>query len=211
MTRRLLVAGVLVVGVAFLAGCAAAQAKSRRGRHKRAIPRYYMSLVNLNTKEKLTRLWVIRVDPKNKNRQWVGRKARRRLTRFLRDWRTDRTKHIPERLLWNLYLVGHHFDAPIEIVSGFRLKERRTSRHRQGKAVDFRVKGVSPRRVWAYCKRFRKVGLGYYPTSQFVHMDTRSSSYYWIDDSGPGEKARYRARVRQPRHAKNNGRGRRRK
>ncbi|MCB9526971.1 MAG: YcbK family protein [Myxococcales bacterium] len=164
---------------------------------KRRVKRYHMSLFNVNTKERLDNLWVIRVDDKDKNKQWVGDKALRTLTRFMRDWRTEKTKAIPKRLLWHLYIVGYHFDAPLEIVSAYRHNERKSSRHKKGEAIDFRIEGVDPKVIWEFCKRFDNVGLGYYPKSGFVHIDVRDKSYYWIDDSGPGQKSRYRSTVAQ--------------
>ena len=158
-----------------------------------------MTVSHVNTKESVKNLWVVRHRKRNKNRQWVGKKARKKLEHFLRDWKHNKKKKVPERLLWQLYQVAQHFDAEIQIVSGYRSKERKGSRHAHGKAVDFRVKGVPPKVVWQYCKRFKKTGLGWYPTSKFVHMDIRDKSYYWIDDSGPGEDARYRKGVSQRR------------
>ncbi len=193
--------GSLLLGLLVAFAPTAALAK-RGSKKKRSVKRYHLTLHNVNTKEKVNNLWVIRTDPKNKNRQWVGKRARKRLTHFLRDWRTGRSKHVPERLLWYLYLIGQRYDAPIEIVSGYRHKERRSSRHKQGRAIDIRIKGVSPKSLWRYCKRFNRVGLGYYPNSGFVHIDVRKESYYWIDDSGPGEKARYRSHVSQGKKAK---------
>lgn len=176
--------------------------RARAEKKKRKIKRFHMTLVHTNTKEKLTNLWVIRSDPKNKNKQWVGKRARKRITHFLRDWRTGRTKYVPERVIWYLYLAQQHFDAPIEIVSGYRHNERKSSRHKQGRAIDFRIVGVDPKTLWTYCKRFDNVGLGYYPNSRFVHIDVRKRSYYWVDDSGPGEASDYRAGVAQRRQPK---------
>lgn len=164
---------------------------------KRRVKRYHMSLFNVNTKERLDNLWVIRVDETDKNKQWVGDKALRTLTRFMRDWRTEKTKAIPKRLLWHLYIVGYHFDAPLEIVSAYRHNERKSSRHKKGEAIDFRIEGVDSKVIWEFCKRFDNVGLGYYPKSDFVHIDVRDKSYYWIDDSGPGQRSRYRSTVAQ--------------
>ena len=113
------------------------------------------------------------------------------------DWRTGRSKRVPTRLVWYLYLVSQHFDAPIDIVSGYRHEERKSSRHKKGSAIDFRVRGVHPKKVWKYCKRFGRIGLGYYPNSKFVHLDARKKAYYWLDASGPGEEAQYRDGVAQ--------------
>ncbi len=195
--RRLLWALALGLGLGF---CLPSGLAKPRKKYK--IKRYHLSMRHVNTKERFDNLWVIRVDPKNKNKQWVGNRAHKRLNHFLRDWRTGKSKRIPKRLLWNLYLVGQRFDAPIEVVSAYRHKERKSSRHKQGKAVDFRVVGVSNREVWNYCKRFDNVGLGLYPNSNFVHMDVRDRSYYWIDDSGPGEESEYRDGVTQRKQKK---------
>jgi hypothetical protein len=43
-------------------------------------------------------------------------------------------------------------------------------------------------------RTFENVGAGYYPNSVFIHMDTRETSGYWIDYSGPGEKPIYAPR-----------------
>lgn len=200
--RRRLFALVASLGLAFC--LQSALAKPRKSSH---VKRYHITLRHVNTKERLTNLWMIRVDPKNKNRQWVGKRAHKRLTQFMRDWRTGKSKRMPERLLWNLYLVGQRFDAPIEIISAYRHKERKSSRHKQARAIDFRVVGVDNREVWNYCKRFDNVGLGLYPNSNFVHMDVRDQSYYWIDDSGPGEEADYKDGVAQRKQKKRKKQG----
>jgi hypothetical protein len=41
---------------------------------------------------------------------------------------------------------------------------------------------------------FADVGVGYYPRSGFVHLDRRDRSFYWIDNSGPGQRSRTRSR-----------------
>ncbi|MEE2786846.1 MAG: DUF882 domain-containing protein [Myxococcota bacterium] len=122
-----------------------------------------------------------------------------RIEAFFRDWRSQREHAIHPRLLSCLVKIAQHFGQPIEIVSAYRSGARKTSRHRHGKAIDFRVRGVEPQAIWQYAQRFSQVGLGLYPASGFVHIDIRRRSYYWIDDSGPGEPSRYRPGVPQPR------------
>ena len=195
MLRLLSRAGRALALIGLLAPVGAFARKPAKGASK--VKRHHISLRNAHTKEAVDNLWVIRADPKNKNKQWVGKRARKRLQHMLRDWRNDKERAVPERLLWYLYLVGQRFDAQIEVVSGYRSRERKGSRHAHGKAVDFRIEGVDPKVLWDYCKRFDRVGLGYYPTSKFIHMDVRDASSYWIDDSGPGEQADYREGVSQ--------------
>jgi len=63
----------------------------------------------------------------------------------------------------------------------------------KGLACDFRVEGVTAQDLRDYLrKNFEKVGVGYYPNSTFVHVDMRKDkSAFWIDYSGPGERAVY--------------------
>ncbi len=176
------------------------RAKRARARRpvKRRIRKHHISLFNINTGERLNNLRLIREDKKDRSRKYIRKDARRRIRRFFRDRKTGKTRRIHDRLIWYLYIIGYHYDRPVGIVSGHRRKARKTSRHYTGRAADIRVDGVTPRALWRYCKRFKKVGLGLYPTSEFVHLDVRDRSYYWIDDSGPGEESRYRKGVAQP-------------
>ena len=165
---------------------------------RRRVKKNYISLVNVNTGDKITNLRLIWQDPKNRNLKYIRKDARRRLNRFFRDRKTGKNARVPDKLLWMLYLVAYHYDRPVELVSGLRTGARNTSRHHSSKAADIRVDGVSPKALWQYCKRFKKVGLGWYPTSRFVHIDVRDKAHYWIDDSGPGEAPNYRPGVSQP-------------
>ncbi len=102
------------------------------------------------------------------------------------------------RLFTMLYFVAHHFDRPLEVVSAFRVprrRRRRSSNHWKGRAIDFKVPGVARRKVLRYLdSSFERVGVGWYPNSSFVHLDTRGLSYYWTDRSGPGQRQRNRKR-----------------
>lgn len=102
------------------------------------------------------------------------------------------------RVFAMLYFVGQHFDRPVEVVSAFRVKNpksRRTSNHNKGRAVDIVVRDVSRRKLLRYLdSSFRKAGVGWYPRSTFLHLDTRQANYYWTDFSGPGQRQRNRER-----------------
>ena len=159
---------------------------------RRRITKGTMTLRNINTRDRLDSLRVVEFSKKGKREvaKLVPR-GKKKLGWMLRDFRNGHVRQPPDRLLWQLYQVQQHFDAPVEIVSGYRHWARKTSRHFKGWAVDFRVDGVDPRTVWSFCKSFKDVGCGHYPTSGFVHMDIRDKSYSWVDVSGPGEPARY--------------------
>lgn len=206
MTRSKLF--VVSLGVAFTLGALpdlappaeAGRARKARAKkpRKRRIRKHHLSLVNANTGERINNLHLIWEDPKDRSRKFIRKTARKRIRHFFRDRRTKKSRNIHDRLIWYLYIVGYHYDRPVTLISGYRSGARKTSRHRQGRAADLRIDGVPVRKLWQYSKRFKKMGLGLYPTSRFIHIDVRDRSYYWIDDSGPGEDAEYRSEVAQP-------------
>ncbi len=108
-----------------------------------------------------------------------------RLNWFLRDWRNDAMIKIDPRLfdvVWEAHR-GSGSTAPIRINSAYRSPEtnamlRRRSRgvaefslHTQGKAMDIHVGDVSTDRLRETAIRMQRGGVGYYPSSGFVHLD----------------------------------------
>ncbi|MFH1131198.1 MAG: DUF882 domain-containing protein [Pseudomonadota bacterium] len=129
-------------------------------------------------------------------RGYSRKEALGKLKDFLRCRRTGRKYRIHWRLVSHLYNVFRHFDGKKMIFySGVRhpkVCKARESRHITGQALDFRVEGVSNRALRDYVmSRFRKVGVGYYPSSIFVHFDVREKSAFWVDLSRPGQNYRY--------------------
>lgn len=120
-------------------------------------------------------------------------------SKALRDHASQIIKPVDPRLLAMLYLVGQHFDKELEVISGYRVRgvnATRGSRHGFGKAADFRISGVNIYTIAAYVEStFAQLGMGVYPTSGFVHMDSRTTTFYWLDRSGPGQRTRTRARA----------------
>jgi uncharacterized protein YcbK (DUF882 family) len=107
------------------------------------------------------------------------------IDRLLRDHRTNAVHPIDRRLL---ALLGELHDQletrePFEIISGYRSPETNatlvsttsgvspTSLHIVGMAVDIRVPGRPLRAVRDTAKALRAGGVGYYPDSDFVHVD----------------------------------------
>jgi hypothetical protein len=91
-------------------------------------------------------------------------------------------------LLLRLALLADRFpDRGIEIVSGYRPDAREGSRHRHARALDLRVRGESIETVRAFLEAQPETGVGFYPTSGFLHVDIRTRSIHWTDRSGPGE------------------------
>jgi uncharacterized protein YcbK (DUF882 family) len=105
---------------------------------------------------------------------------------ILRDHRTEEIKPIDLRLLDTLCVLRTRIstDQPFHIISGYRspatnelLRKQtngvaRTSYHIQGRAVDIRLPGYGTHLLHDQCMRLNSGGVGYYPKSDFVHLDT---------------------------------------
>jgi len=77
-----------------------------------------------------------------------------------------------------------------EIISGFRSPvtneklrsqgggQAQQSQHLQGRAIDVRLKGVPSARLRDVAMALRRGGVGYYETSDFVHLDTARVRYW---------------------------------
>jgi len=111
-----------------------------------------------------------------------------RASHALRDPRNNLEKPIEPRVLDLAYRVQVHFQAKaLRVVSCYR---RGVSKHGKGRAIDLVVPGARDDEVARFARSFGFVGVGLYPRSGFVHLDTRPRSYFWVDSSGPGQKSR---------------------
>ncbi len=116
---------------------------------------------------------------------------------FERMMRQGNEQHpVDPRLVSLVGIVSSHFGSkPIEVVSGYRAYKTTQytphSNHNYGKALDFRIRGVSDEALRDFCRTLRSAGCGYYPNSAFVHLDVRDTKAYWVDWSRPGEPPRY--------------------
>jgi uncharacterized protein YcbK (DUF882 family) len=119
------------------------------------------------------------------------------LKAFERMMRQGNAAHpIDPRLVSLLGIVSNHFGGKtIDVVSGYRAytptQYTPHSNHNYGKAVDFRVRGVSDEALRDFCRTLRSAGCGYYPNGSFVHLDVRETKAYWTDWSRPGEPPKY--------------------
>jgi uncharacterized protein YcbK (DUF882 family) len=110
----------------------------------------------------------------------------KRINHILRDHRSNEVRPIDLELLDNLYALKLKIGAksPFHVISGYRspatnarLRKRsrgvaRRSYHIEGKAIDIRLPGYDTRRLRNACLSLRSGGVGYYNTSNFVHVDT---------------------------------------
>lgn len=104
----------------------------------------------------------------------------------LRDFRTNEVFPIDPRAIDIIYMVRKKAERnePLEVLSGYRSPgtNARLSRastgvakhslHLTGQAIDFRLPGFSTRNLQRLAVNLRAGGVGYYKSSNFLHIDT---------------------------------------
>ncbi|RMF98589.1 MAG: DUF882 domain-containing protein [Gammaproteobacteria bacterium] len=114
------------------------------------------------------------------------------LNQLLRDFRSGEVHPIDPGLFDLLYalrsVTGNA--RPFEIISGYRspqtnemLRRRgggvaRHSLHLEGRAIDIRLPGTGTARLRDAAASLRRGGVGYYPRSDFIHVDTGRVRYW---------------------------------
>lgn len=107
------------------------------------------------------------------------------INHVLRDYRNDQVAAIDVRLLDLLDHVKAQLGTsqPFQVISGYRspatnrmLSERSSgvakhSLHMEGKAIDIRIPGIQLADLRKTGLALQGGGVGYYPTSDFVHLD----------------------------------------
>jgi uncharacterized protein YcbK (DUF882 family) len=114
---------------------------------------------------------------------------------LLRDFRVNVVKPIDPALLDLLFALNDTLgtDQPFHVISGYRTPETNAmlqerggassgvathSLHIDGKAIDIRVPGIRLQRLRDAAKSLQVGGVGYYPASDFVHVDTGRVRYW---------------------------------
>jgi uncharacterized protein YcbK (DUF882 family) len=143
-----------------------------------------MTLVNINTKETLTvTFW---------SNGAYRRDALDQLNHFLRDSQNNLQTEMDPLLfdvLWHtMSLVG--YNGPVEVLSAFRSPATnawlasmsrgvaRDSQHMNGNAMDIRFPGVPVFKIRQAARSLQMGGVGFYPRSGFVHLDTGPVRYW---------------------------------
>ncbi|MBK0001867.1 YcbK family protein [Erwinia sp. S43] len=168
--RKLLALGGAALGVALLPTQAFASLSTSRPR--------VLTLSNLNTGESL------------KTEFFNGKKYDKdelaRLNHFFRDYRANKIKTIDPHLFDQLFRLQTMLDTrkPVQLISGYRslatnnsLRSHsrgvaKHSYHTLGQAMDFHIDGIALSNVRKAALALRAGGVGYYPSSNFVHIDT---------------------------------------
>lgn len=108
------------------------------------------------------------------------------INHLLRDFRTGATARIDPRLLDILYGLGRRLGCTPDfaVIGGYRsphtnemLRSRsggvaKNSYHMKGQAIDLRLNGCRLADLRRAALALRAGGVGYYPGSNFVHVDT---------------------------------------
>jgi len=111
---------------------------------------------------------------------------------FLRDYKTDEIHKIDIKLIDYLHDVYNLVDrrGEIYVISGYRSPYtnylmRKHSRgvakksfHMLGRAIDIRIPGVHLSTLRYAALSLHRGGVGYYPRSNFVHIDTGDPRYW---------------------------------
>jgi len=109
-----------------------------------------------------------------------------RINIVMRDFRSDELFPIDPRAIDIIYAVHQQtqMSEPYEILSGYRCPKTnatlrgasggvaKNSLHMTGQAIDLRLPGFNTKRIRDLAVSLRAGGVGYYPKSNFVHMDT---------------------------------------
>jgi uncharacterized protein YcbK (DUF882 family) len=172
--RRFLGLGAVATAAALAPGRALAAATPRG-------PERVLSFFNTHTGERLQTAYCCAGEYQHE--------ALKAINYILRDFRANEVKPIDPKLLDLLHELGGTLetDRPFHIISGYRsphtnsmLRERggaqsgvaSGSLHQHGKAIDIRIPGVALDHLRAAARSLKLGGVGYYPSSNFVHVDT---------------------------------------
>lgn len=169
--RKWLTLGSAAMGIALLPNSAFATLSTPRPRT--------LVLSNLNTGEVLKTEFF--------NGKGYNKDELTRLNHLFRDHRNDKVKNIDPKLFDHLYrlqvMLGNN--KPVQLISGYRslatnnnLRKAahsgvaKHSYHTLGQAMDFHIQGVELSNIRKAALKMRMGGVGYYPRSNFVHIDT---------------------------------------
>lgn len=134
---------------------------------------------NINTGERLSSQFVVG--------KGLAKKDLKRLDYLMRDRRSNLVHSMDPKLYTKLYQIQTKLglrQCELSIICGYRAPATNAAMHRRskgvasnsyhikGQAIDFRIDGVSLAKVRDVAKSLKNGGVGYYPRSNFVHIDT---------------------------------------
>lgn len=100
---------------------------------------------------------------------------------------------VDSKLVDYLQQIRNHFGKAVSINSGYRCPKHNASvggasrsNHMDGEAADIRVEGKTPIEIARVAEKLGILGIGVY--SWGVHVDTRTSKYFWYDGGASNVK-----------------------
>lgn len=123
--------------------------------------------------------------------QYIG-EALSQIDNLLRDHLANETKEIAPKLLDLLFAIRSRLDSrdPFHVISGYRSNRTNAylrantsgvaenSLHTVGQAIDIRLPGRDLRTLRKVAMESKGGGVGYYPKSNFVHVDIGGVRYW---------------------------------
>lgn len=115
-----------------------------------------------------------------------------RIRHLLRDFRSQQVGPLAPELLDLLWTLRRRMESrePFHVVSGYRSPKTNAmlrrlghqvavhSLHMVGEAIDIRLPGRSLRQLHKAAVKLRAGGVGYYPSSEFIHVDVGRVRYW---------------------------------
>ncbi len=113
-------------------------------------------------------------------------RSMKQISHIMRDYRTGEIKPVDPNLLDLLHRISKIVKppTPISIISGYRSPRTnamlrkttsgvaRNSLHTVGRAIDIRIPGYRTEELYHLAINLKGGGVGFYPNSDFVHIDT---------------------------------------
>jgi uncharacterized protein YcbK (DUF882 family) len=179
ISRRLWVAGATLFLIAPSGARAQSGGASSQQSSSQVSQNHRLLLYNTHTGERIELVY-------RRGDQYIPG-ALAKLDYFLRDHRTGDVHHFDPHLydiLSDLTLAIGHPGGEIDIVCGYRASSTneslrahttgvaKNSLHIQAEAIDLRMPGVDTLKLRKAALALRRGGVGYYPHSDFIHVDT---------------------------------------
>ncbi|MFZ7174786.1 DUF882 domain-containing protein [[Pasteurella] aerogenes] len=169
--RRWLSLGGVVLGMSLLPSHLLAVVSTPRPR--------ILSFRNVNTGDKISAEFRVG--------QGFSSTVLEQMNYLMRDRRNNQVHKMDPKLFAKFYAIQHSLGlraTEIQVISGYRSPVSNAAMHRKsrgvasnsyhmrGQAVDFRIDGVALSKVKLVAEQLNNGGVGYYPHSNFVHIDT---------------------------------------
>jgi uncharacterized protein YcbK (DUF882 family) len=155
-----------------------------RGKAYATLPERSLAFFNTHTGERLrVTYW--------EQGSYIG-ESLAEINRILRDHRANQVEPIETGLLDVLFSLRQRLESnqPFHVISGYRSAQTnaalqaagsgvaQNSLHCVGKAIDLRMPGRELRAVHKAAVALKAGGVGYYPKSEFVHVDVGRVRYW---------------------------------